>query len=214
MTDLPGLPGPSAGAGIAPTRQPLADGSRRALRSRSRIGQVSLVFAVAATAGIVIGIAVKTPGVIALSPIAACFWWAFYSFGIKPMQDLRVGLEEHYEGPWEQRLLQRFRRPDVVLVKLPHVSGALTISHPPTVSALIRAGLTAQWSPAAGKLAYTPVHHQVLTVSHGPEQPIAAPRPPSERELHGLLDGERERVLEMRRAQAQQAQQRRSQDDG
>ena len=201
---------PSGPSAVEPTRQPLTDASRRILRSTSRIGQVSLLFAIAATAGIVIGIAVKTPGVIALSPVAACFWWAFYSFGVKPMQDLRVGLEEHYDGPWEQRLLRRFRRPDAVLVKIPSVEGALTISRTSVVNALIRAGLTEDWSPAAGRIAFTPVHHQTLSVSHGPEQAIATPPPPNERELHGLLDGERERVLEMRRAQAQQAQQSRS----
>ena len=101
------------------TRQPLSETSRRILRSRSRIGLLALVFAVAATAGIVFGIAVKTPGVIALSPIAALLWWVVYSFGLKTLHDLRVGLEEHYDGPWEQRLLRRLRIPDVVLVKLP-----------------------------------------------------------------------------------------------
>jgi hypothetical protein len=208
---------PSGPSAVAPTRQPLTDASRKILRANSRIGQVSLVFAIAATAGIVIGIAVKTPGVIALSPVAAVLWWAAYSFGLKPMQDLRVGLEEHYDGPWEQRLLRRFRRPDAVMVKLPSVDGVLTVSRTSVVNALIRAGLTEEWSPAAGRLAFTPVHHQTLSISHGPEQAIATPPPPSERELHGLLDGEREKVLEMRRAQAQQAQQTqqpRSQDDG
>ena len=193
------------------TRQPLTEASRRILRSRSRIGQVALVFAIASTAGIVVGITVKTPGVIALSPIAALLWWVGYAFGVKTLHDLRVGLEEHYDGPWEQRLLRRLRIPDVILVKLPHLEAVLRISHPPTVNAVVKAGLTEEWSPAAGQLAYTPVNHQTLSVSHGPEQPIAVPRPPSGRELHGLLDGERERVLEMRRAQAQRAQ---PEDDG
>ena len=185
-------------------RQPLTDVSRRILRSRSRIGQVALVLAIAATAGIVVGIAAKTPGVIALSPVAAFLWWVCYAFGVKPMQDLRVGLEEHYDGPWEQRLLRRLRIPDVVLVKLPALDAVLTISHTPTVNALVAAGLTSDWSPAAGHIAFTPVNHLTLQVTHGPEQPVAAARPPKERELHSLLDGERERVLAMRRAQAQQ----------
>ncbi len=186
------------------TRQPLTEASRRILRSRSRIGLVALVFAVASTAGIGFGIAVKTPGVIALSPIAALLWWVGYAFGVKTLHDLRVGLEEHYDGPWEQRLLRRLRIPDVVLVKLPRLEAVLRISHPPTVNAVVKAGLTEEWSPAAGRLAYTPVHHLMLTVSHGPEQPKGAARPPDERELHDLLGGGRERARELRRAQAQQ----------
>jgi hypothetical protein len=186
------------------TRLPLADASRKLLRSKLRIGYVLLFFAIAATAGIVIGVAVSTPGIIAFLPVAAYLWWAFYSFGVKAMQDLRVGTEDHYDGPWEQRLLRRFRLPDVVAVKIPNVDAVLTISSQRTVSALARAGLRSEWSPAAGRIAYTSVNHQTLTVLHGPEQPIAAPRPPKERELHGLLDGERERVLALRRAQAQQ----------
>jgi len=193
------------------TRQPLTDVSRRQLRSKARIGYIVGLFALAATAGIVVGIAAKTPGVIALSPVAAFLWWAFYSFGVKPMQDLRVGLEEHYDGPWEQRLLRRLRIPDVVLVKLPSLDAVLTISRTPVVNALIKAGLNEDWSPAAGQIAYTPVHHQTLTVSHGPGQAIAAPPPPKEHELHDLLDSERERVRQMRRAQAQQVQ---PEDDG
>jgi hypothetical protein len=194
-----------------PKRVPLADASRRLLRSRARVGSVLGFFALAATVGIAAGIIAKTPGVIALSPVAAYLWWAFYSYGIKPLQDLRVGLEEHYDGPWEQHILRRFRLPDVVQVKLPTMATVLTIQSARTVNALIRAGVTREWSPAAGQIAYTPVHHQTLTVSHGPEQPIAIPRPPSEHELHGLLDGERARVRETRRAQAEQE---RLKDDG
>jgi hypothetical protein len=198
VTADPGLP-----AGTA-TRLPLSDISRKVLRSKARFGQVMLFFAVLATAGIIVGAALATPGIIAFLPLGIYLWWCYYSYGIKARQDLRAGTEEHYDGPWKQQLVRRFRRSDVVRVQLPILSDQLTISSRSIVNALIRAGLRSDWSPASGQIAYTTVNHQALTVAHRPDERIAAPPPPNERELHGLLDGERERVLAMRRAQALQ----------
>jgi hypothetical protein len=189
------------------TRQPLADSSRKVLGTRTRTGYVFLGFAVLATGGAVAGLIAGQPGTLALIVVAVMLAWYAYSYTGEAREDLRVGTEDHYEGPWQQRVVTRTRKSDVVFIKLPTFDAPLRLERQSLASALRRRGVTDQWSPGSGQISYTSINQQALRFEYNQQALQTLKRPPSERELHGLLDGEREAVLAARRKQAEQAEQ-------